>query len=181
MGQKVWRAIQAVVAAAGDGMPEMLGVPVDDDRGKQVQPGHAEVLAFGGPVADFALAADTEGVFQSMMGLALVEADLGQSSGKQSPGLFADPPHTLHVGVEPPVDDEERPFHPPDFPQGHRQFMLARISRELPQELAWGHAPTRPWWRRCARCAHSDASGRSFRQHPVSHSGVSGHLRIVAA
>ena len=29
--------------------------------------------------------------------------------------------------------------------------------------------------------AHSDASGRSFRQHPVSHSGVSGHLRIVAA
>ena len=29
--------------------------------------------------------------------------------------------------------------------------------------------------------AHSDASGRQFRQHPVSHSGVSGHLRIVAA
>ena len=29
--------------------------------------------------------------------------------------------------------------------------------------------------------AHSDASGRLFRQHPVSHSGVSGHLRIVAA
>ena len=32
-----------------------------------------------------------------------------------------------------------------------------------------------------AKIAHSDASGRSFRQHPVSHSGVSGHLRIVAA
>ena len=29
--------------------------------------------------------------------------------------------------------------------------------------------------------AHSDAFGRLFRQHPVSHSGVSGHLRIVAA
>jgi NAD-dependent SIR2 family protein deacetylase len=29
-------------------------------------------------------------------------------------------------------------------------------------------------------CAHSDASGQLFRQHPVSHSGVSGHLRIVA-
>ena len=29
--------------------------------------------------------------------------------------------------------------------------------------------------------AHSDTSGRSFRPHPVSHSGVSGHLRIVAA
>jgi restriction system protein len=32
-----------------------------------------------------------------------------------------------------------------------------------------------------AEGAHSDASGRLFRQHPVSHSGVSGHLRIVAA
>lgn len=28
---------------------------------------------------------------------------------------------------------------------------------------------------------HSDASGRLFRQHPVSHSGVSGRLRIFAA
>ena len=32
-----------------------------------------------------------------------------------------------------------------------------------------------------AGTAHSDVSGRSFRQHPVSYSGVSGHLRIVAA
>ena len=29
--------------------------------------------------------------------------------------------------------------------------------------------------------AHSEASGQLFRQHPVSHSGVSGHLRIDAA
>lgn len=29
--------------------------------------------------------------------------------------------------------------------------------------------------------AHSDASGRLFRQHPVSHSGASGQLRIIAA
>ena len=29
--------------------------------------------------------------------------------------------------------------------------------------------------------AHSDASGRLFRQHPVRHSGTSGQLRIVAA
>ncbi len=32
-----------------------------------------------------------------------------------------------------------------------------------------------------AEFAHSDASGRLFRQHLVSHSGVSGQLRIVAA
>lgn len=41
--QKVRRTVQAFAAAAGDGLAEMLGVPVDDDRGKKVQPGHAEV------------------------------------------------------------------------------------------------------------------------------------------
>jgi len=34
----------------------------------------------------------------------------------------------------------------------------------------------------CAvQVARSDASVRLFRQHPVSQSGVSGHLKIVAA
>ena len=104
----------------------MLGVPVDDDCGEQVQSGHAEMLAFGGPIADFTLAADTEGVLQSVMGLALVETDLGAA---------------LHVGIEQPVDDEERPFDPSDFPQSDRQFMLPGRGCELLQELAWGHRP----------------------------------------
>jgi hypothetical protein len=34
-------------------MPEMFGVPIDDDRGEQVEPGPAEVLPFGGSGADF--------------------------------------------------------------------------------------------------------------------------------
>jgi len=34
-------------------LAEVFGVPVDDDSGEQVQAGHAEVLAFGGAVADF--------------------------------------------------------------------------------------------------------------------------------
>ncbi|SFA60966.1 hypothetical protein SAMN04487972_13220 [Paracoccus halophilus] len=124
--QKVWRAVQAFASTASDGLPEMLGVPVDDDRGEEVQPGHAEVLTFGGTIADFTLAADAQGVLQSVVCLALVQADLG-------------PP--LHVGIEQPVDDEERPFDPSDFPQGDRQLVLSGIGCELPQELARRHGP----------------------------------------
>ena len=91
-------------------MPEMLGVPIDDDRGEQVEPGHAELLPFGGPVADFTLAADAQGVFQGVMGLSLVQADLGAA---------------LHIGVKQPFDNEERSFDPSDFTQGHRQFVLS--------------------------------------------------------
>jgi hypothetical protein len=39
----------------------------------------------------------------------------------------------LHVGVEQPVDDEQRPFDPSDFPQGYGQIVLAWVSCELPQ------------------------------------------------
>ena len=41
--QKVWRASQAFASAASDGLAEMFGVPVDDDRGEEVQPGHPGV------------------------------------------------------------------------------------------------------------------------------------------
>ena len=104
----------------------MLGIPVDDDCGEEVQPGHAEVLAFGGAIADFALAADAKGVLQGMMGLTFVEPDLCAA---------------LHVGIEQPIDDEERPFDPSDFSQGDRQLVLSGIGGKLPQELARRHGP----------------------------------------
>ena len=50
MRQEVGRDVQAFAAAIGDGLAEMLGIPIDDDRGEEVQPGHAEVLSFGGAV-----------------------------------------------------------------------------------------------------------------------------------
>jgi hypothetical protein len=126
MRQKVWRASQAFASVASDGLAEMFGVPVDDDRGEEVQPGHAEVLAFGGAITDFTLAADTECVLQSVVRLTLVEADLGAA---------------LHVGIEQPVDDEARPFDPSYFPQRHRQLVLSGIGCELPQQLAGRHGP----------------------------------------
>ncbi len=51
----------------------MLGVPVDDDGSEQVEAGHAVVLPLGGAITDFALSPDAQGVFQGVMGLALVQ------------------------------------------------------------------------------------------------------------
>ena len=85
MSQKAGRTVETGAVAACDCLPEMFGVPVDDDRGEEVQPGHAEVLGFGGAVPDLALAADAESVLQRVVGFALVQADLGAA---------------LHVGIE---------------------------------------------------------------------------------
>lgn len=117
MSQKAGRAVETGAAAACNGLPEMLGVPVDYDGGEQIEACHAEVLPFGRPVADFTLATDAERVLEGMMGLALVQADLGAA---------------LHVCIEQPLDDEERPLDPSDFTQGDREFVLAGIGSELP-------------------------------------------------
>ena len=50
----------------------MFAVPVDDDGGEEVEACHAEVLTFGGAVADFTLATDAEGVFQGVVCFAFV-------------------------------------------------------------------------------------------------------------
>ena len=34
MGEEVWWAVESGSAAGGDGMAEMLGVPIDDDGGE---------------------------------------------------------------------------------------------------------------------------------------------------
>ena len=58
------------------------------------------------------------------MRLALVQAYLGT---------------VLHIGIEQPVDDEERPFHPSDFLEGFGQRMRAGVGREFAQQLAGWH------------------------------------------
>ena len=55
------------------------------------------------------------------MSLALVQAGVGSA---------------LHIGIEQPVDDEERSLDPSDFAESDGQFVLARIGRELSQQLA---------------------------------------------
>ena len=121
MGQELWLDRQVGVFPLSDRFAEMGGIPVNDDGGEQVEPGHAVVLALARAVADFALASDPERVLERVMSLALVQAGVGPA---------------LHIGVEQPVDDEERSFDPSDFAESDGQFVLARIGRELSQQLA---------------------------------------------
>jgi hypothetical protein len=93
-------------------LTKVFAVPVYDDGSEEVEACHAEVLTLSGAVADFALATDAEGVFQGMVNFAFIQTDLSAA---------------LHVGVEQPVDDEQRPFHPSDFFEGFGQLMLAGI------------------------------------------------------
>ena len=98
-------------------MSEVVGVPVNDDRREKIEPGGPEVLALGRPITDLALTADPQGALEGMVCLSLVQADLRPA---------------LHVGIEQPVDDEERPFDPSDFTKGDSKVVLTRSGRELP-------------------------------------------------
>ena len=93
----------------------------------RLSPANAVVLALAPAVADFALAPDPERVLERVMSLALVRAGVGPA---------------LHIGVEQPVDDEERAFDPSDFAESDSQFVLARIGRELSQQLTRRKDPT---------------------------------------
>ena len=105
MGQELGLDGRAGVFPLSARFAEMGGIPVNDDGGEQVEPGHAAVLGLARAVADFALASDPERVLERVMSLALVQAGVGPA---------------LHIGVEQPVDDaersnEERSFDPSDF------------------------------------------------------------------
>ena len=122
--QKLVRVIESDAFSCRHCLPEAFGVPVDDYGRQQVQPCHTVVLTFDGPITDFALPPDAQGVFQGVMGLALVETNLGTA---------------LHVGIKQPVDDEERALDAADFTQGKCQLVLAWIGCELFEQLTGRH------------------------------------------
>jgi hypothetical protein len=97
-------------------LTKVFAVPVYDDGSEEVEACHAEVLTLSGAVADFALATDALVIFQCVMCLAFVQTDLGAA---------------LHIGVDQPVDDEQRSFYPSDFFEGFGQLMLAGIGCEF--------------------------------------------------
>jgi len=94
----------------------VFGIPTNDAGGEKVKACHAEVLALGGAIADFTLSTDTQGVFQGVKRFVFVQTDLGAA---------------LHVGVEQPVNDEQRSFHPSDFFESFGQLMLSGIGCKL--------------------------------------------------
>lgn len=88
MRQKFGRHIKSFIPALCDRMAEVDRVPIDDDGGEQVEAGDPVMLALGGSATDFFLAADTQSIVERVVGLTLVEADLGTP---------------LHVGVGDPL------------------------------------------------------------------------------
>ena len=82
----IGRTVQAIMATLQHGFPKVLGVPVNDDGGEQVQPGHAEVLALGCSITDFPLAANAQRILEGVMCFALVQADLGAVNGRVKVG-----------------------------------------------------------------------------------------------
>ena len=67
MGQELWLDCQPGVFTLSARFAEVDGIPVYDDGGEQVEPGHAVLLALGRAVADFALAPDPECETQSVV------------------------------------------------------------------------------------------------------------------
>lgn len=110
--QKLRRAISTFVQSCCDCASEMIRIPIDDDCGQQVQTCHAVMLTFSSAVADFTLPADAQSVFEGVMRLAFVQADLGTA---------------LHVGVQQPFNNEQGALDATDLPQRHCKFMLARV------------------------------------------------------
>ncbi|SLN76740.1 hypothetical protein RUM8411_04475 [Ruegeria meonggei] len=101
---------------SGDRPSQMLGVPVDDDSGQEVKAFHPIVLVLGSTVADFTLSTISQGILRGVMRLAFVQPNLCTA---------------LHIGIEQPVDDKQRPFHPADFAQGEGKFMPGGDRRQL--------------------------------------------------
>jgi hypothetical protein len=85
------------------------------------------------------LAADAQGVFQGVMRFALVQADLGTA---------------LHVGIEQPFDDEQRPFDPSDFTSATANSCCRGYAANFRKSWLGGMRPP-PWWPRCAGCRAS--------------------------
>ena len=101
------------IAAGGalrDDLAQLGGIPEDDAGGEQVHAGDAIMLPFAGAVPDLAATVEADGALQGVVGLTLVESDLGLA---------------LHAGVEDPVDHEQASLDATDLAHGDGEFMLA--------------------------------------------------------
>ena len=90
MGQEFGRNLEAGFPPGEDRLAELQRVPVDDDRGQQVEAGDPVVLSLSGSVSQFSALVEVDGALEGMVRLALVQADLGAPA---------------HVGVRGPVDN----------------------------------------------------------------------------
>lgn len=96
MGQEFGRDLEAGILAGEDSRAELQCVPVDDDRGQQVEAGDPVMLSLLGSVPQFAALVEIDGALEGMMRLAL-------RKGKQGRPLPAcqngSPSHSLSLDV----------------------------------------------------------------------------------
>ena len=100
VGQEFVRDLEPGLPPREDGLAELQRVPVDDDRGQQVEAGDPVVLPLPGSVPQFAALVEVDGALERMVRLALVQADQGAPA---------------HVGVRRPLDHEQGAFDAADF------------------------------------------------------------------
>ena len=89
MGQEFVRDLEPGLPPREDGVAELQRVPVDDDRGQQVEAGDPVVLPFPGSVPQFPALVEVDGALEGMVRLALVQSDQGAPA---------------HVGVRGPLE-----------------------------------------------------------------------------
>ena len=58
MREQVFWVINSGASPLGDDLNELLCVPIDDDRGEEIETGHTVILGAAGTITDFTLATD---------------------------------------------------------------------------------------------------------------------------
>ena len=80
MGQEFGRDVEAGVLPGEDGLTELPRVPVDDDRGQQVEAGEPVVLSFLGSVSQLAALVEIDGALEGMVRLLINDNYFGRST-----------------------------------------------------------------------------------------------------
>ena len=120
--EKLGRNVEPFVPPLCDGMAEMNGIPAEDDRGQEVEVGDPVVLSLSRAIADFTLATDTKGTLEGMVGLTLIEPDLGAP---------------LHVRVENPLYNEECACDTADLAQRDREIIFGAGRKRACARVGW--------------------------------------------
>ena len=161
MGQELGLDGQPGVFPLYDRCAEMGGIPVNDDGGEQVEPGHAVVLSLAGAVADFALAPDAECVLKGVMSLAIVHC--------ATRGAVRNGSRLSHIQLAPfPLASDPAPYR--NRPHEERidgRFVLERIVPELSQQQA----------RRKDDTGEGGSNPQDVR--PVAHRPADGAVRLL--
>lgn len=117
-GQEPVRDVDTLSSQMIDGAAEIDGVPEDDSRGDEVEPGRPMPLVLEGAVAQLAEAVEEYGSRERIAGLSLIEVRAGA---------------TPKLWIVRPVEHEQGSLDPPDLSQAPGDRVLSRVAGEFLQ------------------------------------------------